>query len=67
MICPTGEAKYFCKRDSTSKSPDSLSGKSSHSTRARKFEDFLLDLQRGPFRKPLFSDSSARWRRDVFW
>jgi hypothetical protein len=28
MICPTGEAKYFCKRDSTSKSPDSLSGKS---------------------------------------
>jgi hypothetical protein len=28
MICPTGEAKYFCKQDSTSKSPDSLSGKS---------------------------------------
>jgi hypothetical protein len=28
MICPTGEAKYFCKGDWTRNWPDSLSGKS---------------------------------------
>jgi hypothetical protein len=28
MICPTGEAKYFCKRDSTDPFSASPSGKS---------------------------------------
>jgi hypothetical protein len=28
MICPTGEAKYFCKRDSTGKSERRPTGKS---------------------------------------
>jgi hypothetical protein len=37
-----------------------------HSTRAGKFEDFLIDLRGGPFWKPQFSDSSARWRKDIF-
>ncbi|HMH97380.1 MAG TPA: hypothetical protein VK577_12480, partial [Bradyrhizobium sp.] len=27
MICPTGEAKYFCKQDSTRKCPTGKSGR----------------------------------------